>query len=96
MAIDKYHACEEAELADGIISIVDGLGSLLADDAHSNMRSPNHLYIIRTITNCQCDHLSILLAYETGEFGFLVFASTAGNDCLARLGYHEKLEVRVE
>ena len=94
MTVDQQHACEEAELADGVVRAVDGLRSLLADDAHSNMRSPDHLYVICAVTNCQCDHLSIFLADETGEFGFLVFASTTGNDCLAGLRHNEELDVR--
>ena len=94
MSIDQQHACKESELADGVVSIVDGLCSLLADDAHSNMRSSDHFHVVRTITDRQCDHFSVFLAHETGEFGLLVFASTTGDDCLASLGYDEELGVR--
>ena len=94
MTVNEDQTSQEAELTDGVISIVHSLCSLLSDDAHTDMSSTNHLYIVRTISDAQSHNFLVPFSNETGELRLLILARSTGNHGLARLSDYQKLSIK--
>ena len=63
-AVHEQKSLQEVELADGVVRGPHGLGALQASDSDANMCGSYHIYVIRPVTDGQCQCRGLCKAHQ--------------------------------